>query len=138
MLYYFCFFPFPLTQTILMVPETLYGNTVFIISHLMLNWNSRERSLKYQPRTQNIINICPTIEALIQGYRQTYTTGDAQLATSLCKTLSHKILSKLVPRISKLAAARGIILYTSLKSRKIYGKYIMCIRRVSLILLLLY
>jgi hypothetical protein len=43
------------------------------------------------------------------------------------------MLSKLVPRISKHAKARGIIFYTSLESHKIYGIYIMCIRRVSLI-----
>jgi hypothetical protein len=116
-----------------MVPETLYGNTVTISSHLMLNWNSREPSLKYQTCIQNITNIYPTIEALIQGYGQTYTNGEAQLATSLCKTLSRKMLSKLVPWISEHATARGIILYTSLESHKIYGKYIMCIRRVSLV-----
>jgi len=117
----------------MMVPEILYGNTVSVSSHLMSNWNSREQSLKYQSHKQNITNICPKIEALMQRYRQTHTNGEAQLATSLCKTLSHKILSKLVPRISKHATARGIILYISLESRKICGKYIMCRRRVSLI-----
>ena len=61
------------------------------------------------------------------------TDRQTQIATSLCKTLSHKTISKLVPRISKHPTARGIILYISLESRKIYGKYIMCIRRVSLI-----